>query len=99
MNAMLTLLRSLETQEYPETEPETDGGQTLYTATVTFANGEKSVYRLLGHTYLQLGDDPWCIIGTERSMEFSKFLKEHPSDDGSAPAETTVLPETTAPAE
>ena len=100
MNALLTLLRNLETQDYPETEPETDGGQTLYTATVTFANGEKSVYRLLGHTYLQLGDDPWCIIGTERSMEFSKFLKEHPSDDGSVPTETTVPPtETTAPAE
>ena len=100
MNALLTLLRNLETQDYPEAEPDPDGGQTLYTATVTFANGEQSVYRLLGHTYLQLGDDPWCIIGTERSMEFSKFLKEHPSDDGSAPIETTAPPtETTIPAE
>ena len=100
MNALLTLLRNLETQDYPETEPDPNGGQTLYTATVTFSNGDQSVYRLLGHTYLQLGDDPWCIIGTERSMRFSEFLREHPSDDGAVPTETTVPPtEPTAPAE
>ena len=89
MNALLTLLRNLETQEYPETEPDPNGGQTLYTATVTFANGDQSVYRLLGHTYLQLGDNPWCIIGTERAMQFSQFIREHPSDDGSGTIETT----------
>ena len=100
MNALLTLLRNLETREYPETDPDPNGGQTLYTATITFANGDKSVYRLLGHTYLQLGDNPWCIIGTERAMQFSQFIREHPSDDGSAPVETTAPPtETTAPAE
>ena len=97
MNALLTLLRNMETQDYPETEPDPAGGQTLYTATVVFSNGETSVYRLLGHTYLQLGDDPWCIVGTARSMEFCTFLQTHPSDDGSAPTETTTPPETTAP--
>ena len=100
MNALLGLLREMKTQDYPETTPDPEGGQTLYTATVTYANGEKSVYRLLGHMYLQLGDDPWCIVGTERSMEFSKFILEHPSDDGSAPIETTAPPmQTTAPTE
>ena len=77
MNALLGLLRDIQTQDYPETTPDPEGGQTLYTATVTYANGEKSVYRLLGHMYLQLGDDPWCIVGTERSMEFIHFLLEH----------------------
>ena len=100
MNALLTLLRNMETADFPETEPDPEGGQTLYTATVIFANGDQSVYRLLGHTYLQLGDNPWCIVGTERSMEFSKFILEHPSDDGSAPIETTTAPtETTVPTE
>lgn len=100
MNALLGLLREMETQDYPETTPDPAGGQTLYTATVTYSNGEQSVYRLLGHMYLQLGDDPWCIVGTERSMEFIHFLLEHPSDDGSAPIETTAPPaETTAPTE
>ena len=87
MNALLNLLRNMETQDYPEIEPDPDGGQTLYTATVIFANGEQSVYRLLGHTYLQLGDDPWCIVGTERSMAFSRFILEHPSDDAPQAAE------------
>ena len=54
MNALLTLLRNLETQDYPETEPDPNGGQTLYTATVIFANGEQSVYRLLGPSMRQL---------------------------------------------
>ena len=49
MNALLGLLRDIQTQDYPETTPDPEGGQTLYTATVTYANGEKSVYRLLGH--------------------------------------------------
>ena len=49
MNALLGLLRDSQTQDYPETPPDPEGGQTLYTATVTYANGEKSVYRLLGH--------------------------------------------------
>ena len=100
MNALLALLRNMETTDFPETEPDPEGGQTLYTATVTFANGDQSVYRLLGHTYLQLGDNPWCIVGTERSMEFSKFILEHPSDDSSAPIETTAPPtQTIAPTE
>ena len=39
MNQVLSLLRSMETADYPETEPDIDGGQSYYTATVTFANG------------------------------------------------------------
>ena len=92
MNALLALLRNMQTQEYPEADPDPEGGQVLYTATVHFANGEQSVYRLLGHTYLQLGDNPWCIVGTERSMEFCEFILAHPSDNGSAPTEPTTAP-------
>ena len=100
MNELLSLLRGMETDVHPETEPDIDGGQVLYTATVTFANGEQSVYYLLGHTYLRLGDNPWCVIGTELSRKFTDFIREHPSDDGSAPIETTTAPaETTAPVE
>lgn len=101
MNALLTLLRSMATADYPETEPDPDGGQALYTATVTFSNGDQSVYRLLGHTYLQLGDNPWCIVGPERSKTFTEFIRSHPSDDGSAPVESTAPPTepTAAPTE
>ena len=80
MNALLNLLRYMETADFPEVEPDPEGGQTLYTATVTFTDGAQSVYQLLGHTYLKLGDNPWCIVSTERSMKFSRFILEHPSD-------------------
>ena len=96
MNALLNLLRSMETDTAPEEEPDLHGGQSYYTATVTFANGQQSVYYLLGHTYMRLGDDPWCVITGEQSLAFNTFLREHPSDD--VPQETTTAPtETTAP--
>lgn len=99
MNELLALLRSMETDKEPEQEPEIDGGQTYYTATVTFANGDKSVYYLLGHSYLRLGDSTWCVIDPKLSVQFSEFLKTRPSDDGSVVIETTEPVETSAPAE
>ena len=100
MNALLTLLRSMETETEPEQEPDINGGQSLYTATVTFANGQQSIYYLLGHTYLRLGDDDWCVISTDLSKQFTDFIREHPSDNGPAAIETTTAPtETTAPPE
>ena len=99
MNELLALLRSMETTDYPETEPDLDGGQSYYTATVTFANGEQSIYYLLGHTYLRLGDDDWCLIDSNLSRKFSEFLHTRPTDDGSVVIETTAPPETTTPTE
>lgn len=106
MNDLLTLLRAMNTKNYPETDPDIDGGQTYYTATVTYANGEQSIYYLLGHTYLRLGNDPWCLIDNDLSRQFSEFIHTRPSDDGSVPAASTAAPtetaapvETTAPAE
>lgn len=100
MNELLALLRSMENNKTPEQEPDINGGQSLYTATVTFANGQQSIYYLLGHTYLRLGDNDWCIIGTDLSRKFTDFIREHPSDDGTAVPATTAAPtETTAPAD
>lgn len=100
MNELLSLLRGMETEDHPDAEPDIDGGQSLYTATITFANGEQTVYYLLGHTYLRLGDDPWCIIDPELSRKFSEFIRTRPTDDGSVEIETTAAPtQTTAPTE
>ena len=100
MNELLGLLRSMVTAEAPEEEPDVEGAESCYTATVTFANGQQSVYYLLGHTYMRLGDDPWCVITDEQSMAFNTFLREHPSDVTPAPTETATVPaETTAPTE
>ena len=92
MNQVLSMLRAMQTDSRPETEPDIDGGQTLYTVTATFANGEQSVYHLLGHTFLRLGDDDWCVIDPERSEEFVRYLLAHPTDetapsDPSSPSE------------
>ncbi len=100
MNELLSLLRSMSGGEEPETEPNVDDGQNCYTATVTYSNGDQTIYYLLGHTYMRLGSDPWCIIDREQSMGFTDFIRSHPSDDGSAPIETTAPPvETIAPSE
>ena len=100
MNDLLALLRAMSTKNYPETDPDIGSGQTYYTATVTFANGEQSVYYLLSHTYLRLGNDPWCLIDSDLSFQFTEFLRTRPSDDGSMPIEATAPPETTtAPTE
>ena len=95
MNALLNLLRSMETDTAPEEEPDLHGGQSYYTATVTFANGQQSVYYLLGHTYLRLGQEDWCVVNSEQAKAFNTFLRDHPSDD--SPTEPTA--ETTEPTE
>ena len=95
MNEMLTLLRSMETTDYPDTEPDINGGQSYYTATITFANGQQSVYYLLGHTYLRLGQEDWCVVNSEQAKAFNTFLRDHPSDE--SPTEPTA--ETTEPTE
>ena len=87
MNALLSLLRSMETEKTPETEPDLESGQTYYTATVTYANGQQSVYYLMSYTWMRLGSEPWCVVDPDLAMEFNRFLREHPSDDGSAPTE------------
>lgn len=99
MNDMLALLRTMSSKKYPETEPVLDGSQTYYTATVTFANGEQSLYYLLSHTYLRIGQEPWCLVDRDLSLQFNEFLRTRPSDDGSMPVETTAPAQTTAPTE
>lgn len=81
MNALLGILRSLSTGEEPEQTPDLDGGQNYYTASVTFANGEQSVYYLLSHTCMRQAEDDWTLIDPERSEDFVRFLLDHPSDD------------------
>ena len=106
MNELLALLRSMNSEEKPEQTPDLDGGQSYYTATVTFANGQQSVYYLLGHTYLRLGEEDWSVVDTELSLRFVEFIRSHPTDDGSVSIEPTAVAtessvptETTAPTE
>ena len=95
LSLLLALLRSMQTDREPEQTPDLQGGQSYYTATVTFANGQQSVYYLLGHTYLRLGQEDWCVVNGEQAKAFNTFLREHPSDG--SPTEPTA--ETTEPTE
>ena len=98
MNELLSILRSMVTAEEPPEEPNVNDGQNLYTATVTFANGQQSVYYLLGRTYLRMGDEDWCVVDSNLANRFIQFILEHPSDDSAPATESTAAPETTAPA-
>ena len=95
MNDLLTLLRSMESENVPNQEPDLHDGQSLYTITATFANDQQSVYYVLGHTYLRNSNGDWCIIDRDQSMAFNQFLRERPSDDGP----TGTIAETTVPTE
>ena len=95
MNALLALLRSMQTAREPEQPPALQGGQSYYTATITFTNGQQSIYYLLGRTYLRLGQEDWCVVNSEQAKAFNTFLREHPSDG--SPTEPTA--ETTEPTE
>ena len=97
MNDLLALLRSMENDNIPAQEPDVENGQSLYIVTAIFANGEQSVYYVLGHTYLRNTDGDWCIIDLDQSMAFNQFLRDRPSDNVPAPTET--IAETTAPTE
>ncbi len=105
LTALLNLLREIVTNEIPEEEPKLSGGQTYYTVTATYASGETQEYHMMGYRFLKVGDEPWCEISHDSAMRFSRFIRDHQSDDGSyvppttePPAETTVPSETTAPA-
>lgn len=105
LTAVLNVLREMSTADVPEEEPRLGDGQTYYTITATYSGGEQQQYYLLGYRYLKVGDEPWCEISFDSAMGFTRFIKEHQSDDGSytpppteAPAETTLPTETgTAP--
>jgi hypothetical protein len=85
----------MQTDREPEQTPDLQGGQSYYTATITFANGQQSIYYLLGHTYLRLGQEDWCVVNSDQAKQFNTFLRDHPSDD--SPTEPTA--ETTEPPE
>lgn len=105
LTAALTLLREMATSDIPEEEPRLGDGQTYYTITATYAGGKQQSYYLLGYRFLKVGDEPWCEISFDSAMGFTRFIKEHQSDDGSytppptePPAEPTLPTETgTAP--
>lgn len=99
LTAILSLLRQMRTTDIPQEEPDLDDGQSYYTVTAFYASGDTQEYHLMGYSYLKVGDEPWCQVAYEDAMEFSQFIRDHQSDDGSwVPPETEPPAETTLPA-
>lgn len=102
LTATLQMLRDMATNDVPEEEPTLSGGQTYYTITATYASGEQQRYYLLGYRFLKIGDEPWCEISYDSAMNFTRFILENQSDEGSyvpPPTEPTVPAETTTPSQ
>lgn len=76
----LTLLRSLQTNTYPDHQPNLLDGQSYFVITLTYSNDMTQEYYLMGHRYLRTGDNQWREIGTDNAAKFIQFLKDHPAD-------------------
>lgn len=88
MSAILKMLRDMDTDDVPEEDPDLEGGQSYYTVTATYANGESRVYYLLGHQFMRYDDEPWCKVDSGKITELIQYLRDNPID-GSLPTEET----------
>ncbi len=76
----LILLRSLQTNEYPDQQPNMLDGQSYFVISLTYANEMTQHYHLMGHRYLRTDNGQWREIGTDNAKKFVQFLEEHPND-------------------
>ena len=84
MSSVLQMLRGMDTNQQTEQEPDLNGGQSYYTITATYSNGNHQIYYLLGLQYMRKGDEPWCEIDCEKVMELNQFIRDNPSDTENA---------------
>lgn len=100
LTVILQMLREMVVSASPEEEPPVTDGLTYYAITATYANGEQRLYQLLSYQFLKVGDEDWCRVSYDQAMEFTAYLRGHPSDDGSyVPPATQPPAPTTAPTE
>ena len=99
LTAVLQLLRQLAVTDIPDEAPALDSTLSYYTITATYASGEQQIYRLLSPQYLKIGEEDWLQISPELAANFTAYLEEHQSDDGSYVPPATEPMETMAPTE
>lgn len=81
VDAILALLNSLRTEDYPEIDPELQKGKSYFTITATYTNNLSHQYYLLENQYLSLSDEMWMVVSPEASAKFIEFLNNNPSDE------------------
>ena len=79
MSPILRILRDMDTTHEPEEEPSITDGQTYYTITAIYANGESRIYYLLSHKFLRIGDGQWCEIDNADAMELIQYIRDTPN--------------------
>lgn len=97
LNSLLQLLRDMENSTEPESEPDLNGGQSYYAITAVYASGESQVYYLLGHRYLKIGDNPWCVVTSEQALSIIRFFQNHVSENPAHAVSEATLPTETGP--
>lgn len=100
MSPILRFLRDMDTTHEPEEEPTITDGQTYYTITAIYANGESRVYYLLSHKFLRIDDGEWCEIDNNDAMDLIQYIRETPdTEEAAEETETTASSEETQPEE
>lgn len=92
MSPILRFLRDMDTTREPEEEPSITDGQTYYTITATYANGESRVYYLLSHKYLRAEGEAWCEIDNADAMELIQYIRDTPDTDEAPEEAETAEP-------
>lgn len=102
MSPILRFLRDMDTTQKPEEEPSITDGQTYYTFTATYANGESRIYYLLSHQFMRVDEGPWCEIDNADAMDLIHYIRETPDTDEteeSVESDPTETAEDTVPEE
>ena len=94
MTPILRFLRDMDTTQKPEEEPLLTDGQTYYTITAIYANGDSRTYYLLSHKFMRVDQGEWCEIDNLDAMELIQYIRNTP-DSEEAPTEESLPEETT----
>ena len=81
MSPILRYLRDMDTNQKPAEEPDLTDGQTYYTITATYANGESRVYYLLSHQYFRIDEGAWCKIDYQDAMDLIQYIRNTPDSN------------------
>lgn len=101
MSPILRFLRDMDTTHKPEEEPNLTDGQTYYTITAVYANGESRIYYLLSHQYMRIDDGQWCEIDNQDAMELIQYIRNTPdtieeTEPEASETQQEVLPQETS---
>lgn len=79
ISEILTLLRDLDTTEFPKEDPSVREDKEYCTITATYANGGSQVYTLLEEQYLNYDEEPFCIVDNTKAAALTTYFEDTPA--------------------